>query len=166
MSRAFTYNEIADQDLQDLGLQTGAASKELLKDANQKVPQRCADESAVCCHLGHTRANVVAMLALVMGKPRSQDLLQGRKRARREHLSSKRVRLKLLEVGLFDVLVELAYLSGMNVFTYSQIASLRVSSRQPLADSVRSILVSRPWHGRVTDCLFLKFNRHSGFLWG
>jgi hypothetical protein len=45
----------------------------------------------------------VALLAAVMGDPRSEELLQREKRAGGEHLGAERVGLELLEVCLEDL---------------------------------------------------------------
>ena len=67
--RVLSYNEIAGEDLQNLGLQTRATSKELLQDADQDMSHRRADEGTIRRHLRHPRTDVVAMLALIMSKP-------------------------------------------------------------------------------------------------
>jgi hypothetical protein len=95
-----TYNQVADENLHDLRLQALATLEELLQDANQEVAEGRADQGAVNGHLGHARGEVVAALALVMGNPRGEELLQTRKSARGEHLGAQRVRLQLPQVGL------------------------------------------------------------------
>ena len=70
-----TYDQIAEDDLQDLGLQTGAARKQLLEDLDHEMTKRCADESTICSHLGDPRVDIVAMLALVPGDVRCDDFL-------------------------------------------------------------------------------------------
>jgi hypothetical protein len=70
-----TYNQIAEQDLKDLGLQTGPPRKDLLKNANENVAQGGADEHSVKRHLRHARAEVVAMLADIVGEPRRDEFL-------------------------------------------------------------------------------------------
>ena len=64
------------------------------------MAQRRADESAVGGHLRHPRAEVVAVLALVVRDPRREHLLQRGEAAGREHLGAQRVALQLLEIGL------------------------------------------------------------------
>lgn len=64
-----THNQIADQNLQDLGFQAGAAGKHLLQDGDQDVSQGGANESAVEGHLGHTSAEVVAVFGAIVGNP-------------------------------------------------------------------------------------------------
>jgi hypothetical protein len=95
-----TYNQVAGEDLENLSPQARAASKHFLQKANQDVPHGSTDESAVDHHLRNPRANVVAMLAAVVREPRSQNFLKSRQCARRDHLSSERVCLQLLEVCL------------------------------------------------------------------
>ena len=64
-----TYDEVRGEDLEDLCAETGAASEDSLEDANEQVAHWGADESAVCGHLRHARADVMAMFAAVVGKP-------------------------------------------------------------------------------------------------
>ena len=69
MIRASTYNQIADENLQNLGLQALAALEDLLEQADEDVAQGRADERAVEGHLRDTRGEVVAALAPVMRDP-------------------------------------------------------------------------------------------------
>lgn len=94
------YDQVAEENLQDLGLDAGAALEQLLQDADEDVAERGGDQGAVDGHLGHARGEVVAALAAVVGDPRGQELLQARQRARGEHLGAQRVALQLLEVRL------------------------------------------------------------------
>lgn len=94
-----TYNQVAHEDLHDLGLQAGAALEGLLQDPDEEVAQRCAHKGAVGSHLGHTRGEVVSMLVAVLSQPRSKKLLATGKCARSEHLCAQRVLLQLLDVG-------------------------------------------------------------------
>lgn len=95
-----TYDQVADEDLEDLRLQAGATSEDLLEDADEDVTQGRGDEHAVQRHLGDARAEVVAVLADIMGEPRGQQLLQTGEHTGGEHLGAQRVVLQLLEVGL------------------------------------------------------------------
>ena len=70
------YDQVGEENLQDLGLDTCAALEELLQHANQDVAERGADDGAVQRHLGHTRGEVVAALAPVVRDPRREELLQ------------------------------------------------------------------------------------------
>jgi hypothetical protein len=72
------------------------------------MTHRGADESSIGSHFRHSRAEVVAMLASVMRKPRCNDFLKRGEGSRREHLSAKRVLLKLSEVCLHGALVALS----------------------------------------------------------
>jgi hypothetical protein len=96
----YTYNQVADEDLQDLGLHAGAALEQLLQHADEDVAQRSGHQSTVDGHLRYTRGEVVAALTPVMGDPRREELLETRQRARGEHLGAQRVALQLLEVRL------------------------------------------------------------------
>lgn len=95
-----TYNQVANQNLEDLGLEAGAAGKDLLKNADQNVAERRADEHAVERHLGNAGAEVVAMLSDIMGDPRGEQFLQTRQHTGGEHLGAQWVGLELAKVGL------------------------------------------------------------------
>lgn len=138
-----TYDQIADQDLQDLSLQAGPASEDLLKNANEEVAERGADEHAIEDHLGHARTEVMAVLADIVGDPRGDEFLRPREHTGSEHLSAQRVRLQLLQVHL-------------------QITRLGLSSSQPLADAMREIfglLLDRSRGGFI-----LEFDGHCWWL--
>lgn len=64
-----TYNQVAKDDLHDLGLQTRSASKDLLQKPDQEVAKRRADKSTIRCHFGNAGGEVVAMLVAVLGEP-------------------------------------------------------------------------------------------------
>lgn len=64
-----TYDEIANENLQDLGAQTGTALESLLECPDEEVAQRSADESAIGGHLRDTSSEVVSVLVAVLGKP-------------------------------------------------------------------------------------------------
>ena len=64
-----THDKIADKYLQYLCLQASASGEEPLKDTDQDVSQWRANKCTVYCHLGHSRADVVAMFAAIMGDP-------------------------------------------------------------------------------------------------
>lgn len=98
----WTHNQVAEEDLQDLGLEALAALEDLLQQADEDVAEGRADEGAVDGHLGHARGEVVARLAPVVGNPRGEELLQAREGARGEHLGAQGVALQLLEVGLAE----------------------------------------------------------------
>ena len=72
------YNQIADEDLQNLRLQAGPPRKYFLQDANQDMSQRRANESTVHGHLRHSRIDVVPVFATVMRNPGGKNLLQSR----------------------------------------------------------------------------------------
>lgn len=94
------YNQIANQDLQNLGLQTRPAREDLLQNSNENVAHGRTDEHSVERHLRHAGAEVMAMLADIMSKPRGDEFLQSREDTGREHLCAKGVRLELFQVGL------------------------------------------------------------------
>jgi hypothetical protein len=99
-ARAWTYNQVAEEYLQDLGLQALAPLEDLLESANQDVSKGRADQGTVDSHLGDTRSEVVARLAPVVGDPRCKELLQTRQSTRGQHLGAQWVALQLLEVCL------------------------------------------------------------------
>jgi hypothetical protein len=98
-----THDQVADENLHDLGLQALAALEDLLQQADEDVAQGRADHGAIQGHLGHARGEVVAALAPVVRNPRREELLQARQRARGEDLGAQRVALQLLEVRLSPV---------------------------------------------------------------
>jgi hypothetical protein len=98
--RGYAYDQVAGEDLQDLGLETGSASKGFLQNVDEDVTERSADKGAVEGHLGDTRGEVVAILVAVLCDPRSEHFLGTRERARRDHLGAKRVGLQLAQVCL------------------------------------------------------------------
>jgi hypothetical protein len=98
-----TYNQVADEDLKDLSLQTCAAGKDLLKDSDKDVAERRTDEHAVEGHLGDARAEVVAVLADIVGEPRSQQFLYTGEHTGSEHLRAQWVLLELKKVGLLTI---------------------------------------------------------------
>lgn len=95
-----TYDQVAGKDLQHLGLQAGATREDLLKDANEQVAQRRTDKHAVESHLRHTRAEVVAVLANIIGDPRSDEFLQTGQHTGCQHLRAQRVQLQFTQVEL------------------------------------------------------------------
>lgn len=95
-----TYDQVADEDLEDLSLQAGATSEDLLKNADEDMAQRGGNEHAVERHLRDARAEVVAMLADIMGEPRGEKFLKTGEHTGGEHLSAQRVLLQLTEIGL------------------------------------------------------------------
>lgn len=103
MSATTTYDQIANEDLKNLGLETCAAGEDLLQDANEDVAEGGADEHSVQRHLGDARAEVVAVLADIVGDPRSQQFLQTGEHTGGEHLRAQRVLLELEEVGLLTI---------------------------------------------------------------
>lgn len=170
-----TYDQIADENLQHFGLETGSTGKDLLQNANEEMAQRRADEHPVQRHLGHARAEVVAVLADVVGDPRGEKLLQPGQHAGGEHLGAQRVRLQLTEVGLHRERVESQrhwfnreiYERGRVIewsVVYREISRLCVSTGQSLADLVRQILGlgSDRVADRCADSLLLKLDGHGG----
>jgi hypothetical protein len=99
-----TYDEVRNEDLEDLCAKAGAAGEDLLQEADQHVAHGSTDESAVGGHLGDARADIVAVLASVVGEPRGKDFLKSGEGAGGEHLGSERIGLELLEVCLGTVL--------------------------------------------------------------
>ena len=93
--------QVADEDLQNLGLETGAAGKDLLQDADEEMAQGGADEHAVEKHLGDARAEVVAVFADIVGDPGGDELLKAGEDTGGQHLGAQRVGLQMLEIELF-----------------------------------------------------------------
>jgi hypothetical protein len=69
IAATITYNQIANEDLENLGLQTRTTGEDLLQDANEDVAEGRGDEHSVQRHLGDARAEVVAVLADIVGDP-------------------------------------------------------------------------------------------------
>lgn len=102
------YNQVANQDLQNLGLQTRPAGKNPLQDSNENVAHGRTDEHSVERHLRHAGAEVMAMLADIMSEPRGDEFLKSRENTGRQHLCAKGVCLELFQVGLLLYLVSIA----------------------------------------------------------
>lgn len=79
------------------------------------MTHRGADESSIGSHFRHSRAEVVAMLASVVRKPRCNDFLKRGEGPRSEHLGAKRVLLKLSEVCLHGALVALSQATSQRI---------------------------------------------------
>lgn len=100
-----TYNQIADENLQNLSLQASAALEDLLESPDKEVTDGGADQGTVCGHLGDAGSEVVAVLVAVLGKPRGNELLGTGEGTGSQHLGAQRVVLELLDVGLSQMLV-------------------------------------------------------------
>lgn len=70
-----TYDQIADENLYNLRLQTSPPGKQPLQYTDQEVSQGRANERAVDSHLGHSRADVVAMLTDIFRDPGCEHFL-------------------------------------------------------------------------------------------
>lgn len=134
-------NQIADENLENLSLQAGAAGEDLLKDADEDVTQGRGDKHAVQGHLRDARAEIVTVLADIMSEPRGEQFLQTREHTRGEHLGAQRVVLQLLEVG-------------------RKVSRLSLSTGQSLADAVSKILGLTASIGDRANSLLLEFDRH------
>lgn len=64
-----SYNQVADEDLDDLSTQAGATMENLVQDPDEKVAEGGADKGTVGSHLWHARREVVAVLVAVLSKP-------------------------------------------------------------------------------------------------
>lgn len=60
------YNQVADDDLEDLGLCASSPSECLLEECNKDVTEWGRDNGPVKCHLRHTRSEVGPMLRAVL----------------------------------------------------------------------------------------------------
>lgn len=136
-------NQIANQDLQNLGFQTRATGKDLLQNSNENVAHGRTDEHSVQRHLWHAGAEVVAVLADIMSEPRGDEFLQRREDTGGEHLCAEGVCLELFEVG-------------------SKIAGMGVTASQTLADLVSQVLWRQVlWlNASGADSLLLEFDGH------
>lgn len=100
-----TYNQITDENLQNLGLQAGAALEDLLESPDKEVADGGADQGTVGGHLGDAGSEVVAVLVAVLREPRGDELLSTGEGTGSQHLGAQRVVLELLDVGLSQMLV-------------------------------------------------------------
>lgn len=173
-----TYDQVADEDLKDLSLEAGATTEDLLQDANEDVAQRRADERAVEGHLGHSRREVVAMLAPVVGNPRGEEFLETREGTGRQHLGAQGVALELLQIGLWWTSVLVLPLDSWNQLcaAYREISIYASALGQSLADLVCEVFFAFPPYdasgsglsrlGQLDRRLLLKLDRHSSALRG
>lgn len=97
---ANTYDEVAKENLQDLGPQACAAFEDLLQNPDQQRAKRRTDKGAVRGHLWHARREVVAVLVAVLCQPRGEHLLSTGQCAGGQHLGTHWVLLELLDVRL------------------------------------------------------------------
>ena len=95
-----TYNQIADKNLKDLGLEAGSTGKHSLEDANENVAKRSTDKSTIHGHLRYSRGEVVAMYVPILSDPRGEKFLKAGQCSSCKHLCPQRVLLELLEVCL------------------------------------------------------------------
>ena len=95
-----TYDQVADENLQDLCTEARPTREDLLQDANEDMTERRANEHAVQRHFRDARTEVMAVLADIVGEPRGQQFLQAGEHAGSEHLRAQRVFLQLAQVGL------------------------------------------------------------------
>lgn len=139
-----THEKIAEDDLQDLGLQTGTTGEDLLHNADEEVSQRSRNKHAVKGHLRHPMAEVVAFFANILRDPGREEFLQGREDTGGKHLGTERVRLELAQVELLKsfLLATAAFLSFFffSQGTYSEIANLCRSASQALTNQMRQLL--------------------------
>lgn len=150
--RAGTYNQIADENLHNLGLEAGAAGEHALQDVDQDMAKGGADESTVDSHLGDARGEVMAMLVPVLCDPRGEELLQGGESARGQHLGAQRIGLQLLDVGLAGLLGQWQWPckskaiaandgAGLDVWTYSKVATWAGAASEGIANFVHKTLL-------------------------
>lgn len=95
-----TYDQVADEDLENLCAQACAALEDLLQQIYKQRAERRADEGTVCGHLRHARREVVTILIAVLGKKRCDEFLCSRQGAGRQHLGPQGVLFELFDVGL------------------------------------------------------------------
>jgi hypothetical protein len=159
-----THDQVADENLHDLGLQALAALEDLLQQADEDVAQGRADHGAVQGHLGHARGEVVAALAPVVRNPRREELLQARQRARGEDLGAQRVALQLLEVRLAPVSAATPHFALLRN-THCEVAVGAAALGQRLPDLVDEAVLSLAHcvgnrARRRRDRLLFKLDRH------
>jgi len=64
------------------------------------MSQRCGDKGPVDGHFRHACREIMPMFIPILGDPRSEEFLQRRQRAGRDHFSAERVGLEFLKVPL------------------------------------------------------------------
>ena len=154
--RGWPYDQVANEDLQDLGLETRPAGKEFLQNGHEEVAQRRGNEQTVQGHLGHAMTEVVAVFADIVSDPGRKEFLQGREDPRGQHLGAQGVRLELAQVELDShgpgqrQSISLGG-NAPSTNTYSHIPDLRLASRQAVSNAMRQLLG-------------LMAHRRSGFL--
>lgn len=156
-----THEQIADEDLQDLGLQARPSLKQLLQYVDEHMAERGADKGAVDGHLGDARSEVATVLVAVVGNPRGQELLQAREGARGEHLGAQRVGLQLLQVGLRGMASALSWASERDA--HLEVAIGATAAGQGLADIVNQafmVFAVLDGGGGCLDRLLLELDRH------
>lgn len=142
----WAYDQVGDEDLQNLGPQARPAGEQLLEDRDHDVAQRCADEGTVDGHLGHATGEVVAVLAAILCDPRSEKLLRARKGSRGDHLGLQRVILELLQIPLSRVLARLLFCPRhVSVSAHSKISVGARAFREGIANLVGHIFLARRW---------------------
>jgi len=70
------YHQVADEDLEDLGLEARSAAEHLLQEGDEDMANGSANKRAIDGHLGDSRGEIMALLAPVVGNPRCKKLLQ------------------------------------------------------------------------------------------
>jgi hypothetical protein len=93
-------DQVANEDLQDLGAQARPVLESLLQAPDEEVTEGRTDQSSISCHLGDSRCKVVSVLVAVLSQPRGQEFLETSESSGREHLGAQGVLLELLDVGL------------------------------------------------------------------
>lgn len=83
-----THNQVADDDLEDLGLGARAPGERLLEKGDEDVAEGRGDHGSVERHLGHARGEVAAVLGAVLGNHGREDFLQTVKRTGGKHLGA------------------------------------------------------------------------------
>lgn len=117
-----TNDQVADQDLENLGLEACSIGEQFLQNADEHMPKGSTNQCAVCCHFGYSRTEIVAILAAIMREPRGQDFLQCGKSTRGEHFRPQRIRLKLLEICLAAIISLVSIHLCLELSAYSEIA--------------------------------------------
>lgn len=70
-----TYNEVAGENLQNLGAQASAVGEDLLQEPDEEMADGRAEEGTIDSHFGNPGSEVVAMLVAVLGQPRGDEFL-------------------------------------------------------------------------------------------
>jgi hypothetical protein len=150
------YQQVADKNLKDLGLQACSTGEDLLENADENMPKWSGDKCTIYCHLRYSGCEIMSVLVSILCDPRSEQLLEGSKTSRCEHLRPQWIGSEVFEVYLIRLYQKLcAVLCRLK--TYSQVPRLS-DSTLPSSESCSNIRGN--CSHRLLNCVLLEFDRH------